>query len=113
MQETQGVAPGEYEKPGGVATRLGVTPRAVVRWIHEGISGPGGIRVRLRGVRVGHTFRIPVGAVDEFIRALNPTPSEDAVAARPRQSTADKHRKLRASAARAEFDRITATKRKK
>lgn len=45
-------------KPNQMAARAGVTPRTIVRWIHEG---------KLRGVKVGRVWRVRAEDWKEFV----------------------------------------------
>lgn len=100
----------EYETTGRIATRMGVNPRTVARWVRDGIIGKSGVRVRLAGVRVGRTIRVPIGAVEAFVAALDRTPEEDARAIRVPKSKTEADRIRRATLARLEFERLARAK---
>ena len=97
----------EYETTGRIATRMGVTPRAVARWVQYGIISKSGVRVRLAGIRISGTIRVPIGAVEAFVAALDRTPEEDTGCPRVPKSKAETDRIRRATLARLEFDRLT------
>lgn len=42
-----------------------------LRWIHKGVVGPSGERVRLNAVRVGGQTYVSMAAAEKFIAALN------------------------------------------
>lgn len=42
-----------------------------LRWVHKGVVGPGGERVRLEAVRVGGQTYVTPAAAERFVAALN------------------------------------------
>lgn len=58
----------EYLTVDEVAKRLKVTRQAIYNWINDG---------RLRAVKVGRSTRIPVSAIDAFLRPYAPEDRKD------------------------------------
>lgn len=100
----------EYETIGRIATRTKKSTRAVTRWVRHGIIGKDGSRVRLAGVYIGGTIRVPIGALDAFIAAINAEPAEDTGCPRVPKSKTEADRIHRAALARLEFERLARTR---
>lgn len=48
-----------------------VSTHAVLRWVHKGVIGPDGKRVRLAAIKIGGTFYVRPQDAEKFIRELN------------------------------------------
>jgi transposase-like protein len=54
-----------------VARRLGVTRATVGVWIHQGVKGPGGARVRLDARKIGGRYKATEAALEAFLTACD------------------------------------------
>jgi hypothetical protein len=80
-----------------------VTLSCLFRWVTEGVTAPGGSRVRLEAVRLGGRWLTTVEALQRFAEAQTPAPRAPAPARRPRSPAA---RERAAARAERELDRI-------
>jgi hypothetical protein len=78
---TCGPASGALLRRGDLAKRFGVRRECIAYWQRVGLVS-NGVRVRLKGQRVGGAWRFTEADVREFLTALNgPTPRQFAEAA--------------------------------
>jgi hypothetical protein len=68
-QAARRLPPGRRNRP--------VSLSCVLRWVLDGVPGPGGQRVRLEGVRVGGRWLTSVEALARFAAALTPRLDDD------------------------------------
>ena len=54
-----------------MAARFGVVPDTVRNWIHFGVIGGNGKKVKLAAVRFGGKYRVTEEAMELFLRAQN------------------------------------------
>jgi hypothetical protein len=89
-----------YLSTAEIAARFGTTAKRVGVWITSGVNGPGGVRVKLDGRKVGGRYKATEAAVEAFLRACDgreaPPVSETAAARerRVRKDVADMNRAL-------------------